>query len=94
MAVFKFFLEFDGRKSLSNPYEIPADSIWSNSFIGAANTFASKHKLKTLSQDVLDAGGYRVFFESRSLFKGSKQLIYYVKSEEGQAETARHRYKG
>lgn len=93
MAVFGFYLEYDGKKTLSNPYERPADSIHSDSFIGAVNKFAASNRLKAIGQDVLDTGDYRAFFESRAFLRKSRELIYYIKPE-GDETVSTRRYSG
>lgn len=82
MPIFKFFLEWDGKKTLTNPYEYPADTIYAGGAASAVNAFAAKNKLKNIGYDSLEHEGYRGFFEKKNFFGKSRELIYFISCEE------------
>lgn len=81
MSTFNFYLEYDGKRSLSNPYGTPIDQIEADGVNGASNRFAEKNHLKKLDVDELSADEFRIYYESRRFLGRSKDIIYYVKKD-------------
>ncbi|MCO7177085.1 hypothetical protein ACFP7A_13940 [Sporolactobacillus kofuensis] len=81
MEQYCFYLEYDGKRTVSHSYESPAAVINSEGIRNAIHSFAEKNSLKVDSQESLTDGNYRVFFVKRSLFGGGREFVYYVKHE-------------
>ncbi|MCI1857410.1 MAG: DUF1995 family protein [Sporolactobacillus sp.] len=79
---FTFYLEHDGRKTVTDPYDVPVDEIRADGIAGALKRFADKHKLKQLSFDALEGGDYRAFYERKRFFASSWELVYYITAKE------------
>ena len=94
MNKYLFYCEFDGRKTLSNPYAHPTDTIHSDGISSAIKKFSKKNKLKQTGYDTLKENEYRVFFNKRVMFGESRELIYYVQTgvPDGPQSTIPHQF--
>lgn len=79
MNMFDFYLEYDGKRGLSNPYGTPIDQIEADGIKSASNRFAEKNHLRKIDMDELSTDEFRVYYESKHLFQGAKDIIYYIK---------------
>ncbi|MDN3954737.1 hypothetical protein [Sporolactobacillus laevolacticus] len=78
MNTYQFYIEYDGRKTVSHAYEMPIETIIADVIDHAVNKFAVKNKLKNVKVDHLDEGDYRVFLEKRNVLGKARELVYFV----------------
>lgn len=75
MQDYEFYLEYDGKRTVAQDYNNPADTIVEATIEKAAKKFAKRKKLKFMDYDVLMSdNGFRLYFENKK-----NELIYYVK---------------
>lgn len=79
MNTYQFYIEYDGRKTVSHAYEMPIETIIADVIDHAVNKFAAKNKLKNVKVDHLDEGDYRVFLEKRNVLGKARELVYFVR---------------
>lgn len=53
MSRFLFYLEYDGKRTVSNTYEAPVDVVQADGVLGAISLFAEKNKLKKVRNEGL-----------------------------------------
>ncbi|SFG94800.1 hypothetical protein [Sporolactobacillus nakayamae] len=78
MNTYLFYIEYDGRKTVSHGYDVPVETMVADSINHAARQFAEKNKVKKVKLDQLDEKDYRVFFEKKSLLVKPQELVYFV----------------
>jgi hypothetical protein len=78
MYTYQFYIEYDGRKTVSHAYDMPIETIVADSLDHAARQFAEKSHMKKVKLDQLDENDYRIFFEKKSLLGKLQELIYFV----------------
>ncbi|RYM05489.1 hypothetical protein EWH99_05750 [Sporolactobacillus sp. THM7-7] len=81
MKKYTFYIEYDGKRTISNSYDSPIDTIVADEAAIAVSRFAAKNKIKQISVDSLNGDEFRAFFVNRSLFGKSRELIYYIRVE-------------
>ncbi|MCQ2009532.1 hypothetical protein NOM01_05905 [Sporolactobacillus sp. STSJ-5] len=80
MNTYQFYMEYDGRKTVSHGYDVPVETMVADSIDQAARHFAEKNKVKEVKRDQLAEKDYRIFFEKKSLFGKLQELVYFVRS--------------
>lgn len=80
MYTYQFYIEYDGRRTVSHAYESPIETIVADAIDQAVGRFAEKNKLRKVKVDHLDEGDYRVFFEKKNLFGNHREFIYFVRT--------------
>lgn len=78
MYTYQFYLEYDGRKTVSHAYDMPFETLVADSIDHAARQFAEKNNVKKAELDQLDEKDYRIFFEKKSLLGKLHELVYFV----------------
>lgn len=79
MKQFLFFLEFDGKRTVPNPYE-ESITIRAPHINAATKELANKENLKSVSIDYIKPGEYRVFFVKKRMLKKDLEIIFYIKT--------------
>ncbi|EST12770.1 hypothetical protein [Sporolactobacillus laevolacticus] len=79
MNTYQFYIEYDGRRTVSSAYETPIETVIADTIDQAAGKFAEKNKLKNVKVDHLDEGDYRVFLEKKNLLGKTRELVYFVR---------------
>lgn len=78
MSRFLFYLEYDGRRTVSNTYETPVDVIHADGVLGAISLFAEKNKLSKEKNEGLENGNYRAFYVKKTPFHRSREIVYFI----------------
>ncbi|MFT8312356.1 MAG: hypothetical protein ABF629_14440 [Sporolactobacillus sp.] len=78
MGRFLFYLEYDGKRTVSNTYESPVDVVHADGVLGAVSAFAEKNKLKKVRNESLENGNYRAFFIKKAYFGRSREIVYFI----------------
>ncbi|TCP24932.1 hypothetical protein EV207_12235 [Scopulibacillus darangshiensis] len=82
MGKYTFYLEYDGKRTVSGERSRPEGTIPAGGISQAAKSFAKGRGLKPSDYDRLADSGYRVFYKAKKMFGKSKEVIYYVESDE------------
>ncbi|MDN3954734.1 hypothetical protein [Sporolactobacillus laevolacticus] len=87
MSRFLFYLEYDGKRTLSNTYETPVDEVHADGVLSAISLFAAKNGLKKEENESLENGNFRVFYIKKGLFGRSKEVVYFVKQDDSEFDS-------
>jgi hypothetical protein len=81
MSRFLFYLEYDGKRTVSNTYDAPVDVVQADGVLGAISLFAEKNKLKKVKNESLEKSNYRAFFIKKAHFGRSRELVYFIQQD-------------
>lgn len=82
MNHFIFYVEFDGKRNITETFSRPSSTIIAPDIRSAAEKYATKNRLKSIECEPLDNGDYRVYFSDKKWLGRRSEYIYYVKKDE------------
>jgi len=77
---YHFYLEFDGKRTVSKAYEVPIDDIMAMNVKQAIDRFCKRKHLECLQFEELTGKTYRAYLVKKAFLKAPVEQVYFIKS--------------
>jgi hypothetical protein len=81
MNQFDFYLEFDGRRTHEDAYDVPVEKVLATNIRQALEKFCKKKKLTLNQYEALSEDTFRGYLVKKAFLKANKEYVYYIERQ-------------